>query len=325
VVNRSYSFRAGGWTTELLDNVKDAFSPTLASSHNLADIVTFVVDKAWTKENTTTNACGVCHDPHQVQGDPANKPDDAKGGLNPRAHVITQVNTSPVNLWGDGYLPDLVTPNPIEIMSNYSINYLDPNRIGGGFEPDGSSTQQNGGNLANYVDFCTTCHDAANVINSNDLGRQLKYIDWPLVEKHGQVAADDDTQMNAPYVSGSFGYVLSCLDCHEPHGSDNIYLLRGAVNGDVLTGTITTGVEFELICKRCHNPNPLTSGADWDDVHHNTSVDGPYNRASCLNCHVNADGSDRINCENCHFHGASTGSAVNPSPTNAPLGDRVTF
>ncbi|MDF1578186.1 MAG: cytochrome c3 family protein [Desulfobulbales bacterium] len=321
VVNRSYSFRAGGWTTETLNNVKDAFSKV--SSHNLADIVTFVTDKAWT--NTTTNACGVCHDPHQVQGDPG---DYSTNGSNPKSDLtrgvaITEINSLPVNLWGDGFLPDLVTANAIEIMSNYTANYLAPNRINGGSEPDGSVTT-NGSNLANYVNFCTTCHDTTATTFGS---RTLKVINWA-TEKHGQGVADIDIQMNVPYVSGNgaLGYVLSCLDCHEPHGSDNVFLLRGAVNGNLTlppggtpqyTTPINSGVKFGQLCSQCHNPLPLGGvNPPWDDVHHsNTSpLDGPYQRIgspdcnSVVGCHLTAAGTDTIDCSGCHYHGAAIGT-----------------
>ncbi|MFO7606756.1 MAG: cytochrome c3 family protein [Desulfurivibrionaceae bacterium] len=349
VINRSYSFRAGGWTTEFLDNVKDAFDPSRASSHNLADIVTFADGMVGWKYTANSNACGVCHDPHLVQGDPANyafNQDNPKSGA-ARPGVVTQINSSPVNLWGDN-------PSTVERMSNYP-SYIDPYRtVGTAFEPDGNSLQQNGANSVNYVAFCTTCHDAANVINSTDLGRQLKFIDWPLFEKHGQVVADTDIQMNGPYVSGglSLGYVLSCLDCHEPHGSDNIYLLRGKVNGgETTTPTyftpINSGLQFGQLCRQCHNPQPVApgTGVDWDDVHHDNTnpagpppngVDEPYDyrqapyNAGCNNpatgCHLEASAPvSSIDCAICHYHGAQTNNGVIPATNVGVQPTRQTF
>ncbi len=43
IVNRSYSYRAGGYTDETLDDIAEAFSS--ASKHNLADIQTFINGK----------------------------------------------------------------------------------------------------------------------------------------------------------------------------------------------------------------------------------------------------------------------------------------
>ncbi len=356
VINRSYSFRAGGWTADPLNNVKDAFSSlSQASSHNLNDIVKFAgaTARSWKYNSIDTgnanrgdsNACGVCHDPHLIQGDPAfyafnqNSPKSAAA----RTGVVTQINSSPVNLWGDKFLPDLATDNPVERMSSYPT-YRDPYRstVTPTFEPDGNSAQQGGANSVNYVAFCTTCHNDTNAIYSSDLFRQLNVIDWPLVEKHGQEFADDDIQMNGPYSSGngSLGYVLSCLDCHEPHGAVNVFLIRGKVNGGVTTSanpsfstSIISGNEFGQLCSQCHNPRPLGSGRDWEDVHHdNTVVDGPYLKVpgSCNvpagGCHANAAGPPvgvQINCYGCHYHGAVTGGTNPVTLGTIPMPDLV--
>jgi cytochrome c553 len=307
VTNRSYSFRAGGWVGDPVNNIKSAFAQ--ASSHDLADIVTFVDGQAW-KYTANSNACAVCHDPHVVQGDPADDPNSSKPGLG-RGVAITEVNSSPPNLWGDG----LIGIN--EIMNQYAPlpSYQAPYRVGGlTYEPAGST--QDGSDLPNYVAFCTKCHDASNTIYSTNLGRNLKVIDWTANgDKHGKRNADVDIRMNLPYIQGAppvlqaGGYVLSCLDCHEPHGSGNQSLIRDEVNGVVtqLTGVVSGG-QFNSLCRQCHNP--VGGASDWHDPHHVN--DQPFLKGGSCNsnaaCHNTANAPvNRINCANCHYHGAQSG------------------
>lgn len=327
IVNRSYSFRAGGWTTDSLNNVKDAFSlASQLSSHNLADIVNFAgaTARGWKYNSTVTgdpnggdsNACAVCHDPHLVQGDPPTAPNAAKTS-GTRGGAITEINSAPVKLWGNV---------AGEKMSDYTGSYQAPLRFSGNYEPDGN-TVSDPTTLPDYNTFCTTCHNAGNAVYSTERSGNLKVIDWNNIsgEIHGKGAAVDISMLTpaAPYSSGTTtSYVLSCLDCHEPHGSGNIYLLRGEVNG-ALTNAIATGFDFDKICKRCHNP---TGGAaDWDDVHH-ALPDSVYSRGgSCdtAGCH-SSPAATRINCENCHFHGSDTNDPGVLAPDN-PVGFRVTF
>ncbi len=325
VTNRSYSYRAGGWLLDTLSsNIKSAFAQ--ASSHNLGDIVSFAGGNPpnW-KYTTKSNACAVCHDPHVVQGDPPNPTNFKAPGT--RGVAISEINSlsSPVNLWGD---------IAAEMMLNYSGGtYQAPYRTGPGvFEPAGDGTS-NGSNLPDYVTFCSKCHDstvAGRTVTSTDLGRIVKNIDWTNgvnFDKHGQALADGDIRMNPPYIQGAppllqaGGYVLSCLDCHEPHGSGNLSLLRGKVNGVAFGYNIPTGLQFDLLCKQCHNPRNGVVANDWQDEHHNSSVspDAPYiAQAPCTTCHL--IGTNKINCATCHFHGAVSGVSpgVPPADLTAP-------
>ena len=45
IINRSYSYRAGSWTSDTVDDIKEAFND-LTSSHSLDDILTFI-DGKW--------------------------------------------------------------------------------------------------------------------------------------------------------------------------------------------------------------------------------------------------------------------------------------
>ena len=191
-------------------------------------------------------------------------------------------------------------------MDKYTT-YQAPNVVSG-YEPDGSATA-NGSNLTDYVTFCTDCHNTNETIYSNTLGRNLIQIDWT-VEKHGLGDASDDyptvTERKAPY-QDDIRYVLACTDCHEPHGSPNIFLTRQRVNNGNVTVYTGTGqgpygrdlLEWIYLCDRCHegldatdtgpnHPHPF----DYDD-------DPDYD---CFECHNGGGGPNR-SCGECHFHG----------------------
>lgn len=320
VVNRSYSYRAGGWTADSMSSVEDAFS--LGSAHNLADITSFAAGQAW-NFSTASNACAVCHDPHVVQGDPVNSPNTAKPA-SPRGWVTTLPSQHPTtDLWGDDYTAP--GPGNGERMDNYTNRYQAPYRYdattpgNSGYEPDGSTTTD-GSNLTDINTFCLDCHQNAvavissATISANPLtaGGFLTAIDWNN-EKHGKGNADTWISVASPYTSGggSLGYVLSCLDCHEPHGSSNYFLLRGEVNGAVLSGAVTTGPNLSILCQRCHSNG-------WQAIHHSAN-DYPYRTISCSGCH----GGYPQNCGRCHFHGGITGSGGVNQAYYAPFNRRT--
>ncbi|NWF51644.1 MAG: hypothetical protein HXY47_01005 [Nitrospirae bacterium] len=151
-------------------------------------------------------------------------------------------------------------------MSSYTTNYWAPKRVGGGYEPDGSLTQD-GSNMPDYVTLCTDCHNTTTTINSTRLGRNLYKINWGTngdfhggrqrIDNGGDFSETGEWgDLIEPYkVSGSYpraNYVLSCTDCHEPHGSQNEFLLRRTLNGvqkDVISGN---GLWYYW-CQACHS------------------------------------------------------------------------
>ena len=301
---RSYSYRAGGWTADPLDDVKEAFSST--SSHNLGNILTFITGK-W-GFTSDSNPCAACHNPHAARRDPHT---DGNRGW-PVSLPSNHTDISTWDLWGD---------DATERMSNYTGNHQSPYRYNSTteYEPDGSATQD-GSNLTDYATFCTDCHNSTNTIYSTVLGRNLRTIDWNN-EKHGKGNADTYITIDSPYTegSGSLGYVLSCMDCHEPHGSPNAFLIREEVNGGTLGGNITNAstTQWHYLCDRCHKDDKELDGGCQEDhyykIHHD-STDGNdrcYSPAGCGNCHDGGAGSEctsdknKLSCISCHFHGSS--------------------
>jgi hypothetical protein len=163
--------------------------------------------------------------------------------------------------------------------------------------------ETNGANIPDYVTFCTDCHNSSSDIWSTQLGRYLHKFDWA-TEKHGRGAATDDDYEDfywygGPYLDSQAGsYVMSCMDCHEAHGSSNSYLARATVNGaaaDLTRGDVNPWGDW---CRRCHarishDPGPHTS---------------LYYQGSCTPCHpVIIDPPGTGDTCDCHYHGAGPG------------------
>ena len=289
IKNRSYSYRAGNYSADTLDSIEKVFTiPPSVSSHGLADIKTFINGK-WGYD-ANSNACAACHNPHVAQGDPEHS-DSAKSPSTRGYPIVrpSQHATNYNNLWGD---------DPDEKMSNYSDKYQAPYRFGSttAFEPDGSETTA-GSNLTDYATFCTDCHNTTyTAIHSTPYRRNLKVIDWN-TEKHGK--GNGNAALILPYTTGN-NYVLSCTDCHEPHGSANLYLTREEVDNGLVSVTDspmeTKGTEWASLCERCHPRDEI-------EIPHHTS---PLNN-DCTICHPITP--MYVPCINCHYHGSTfTGS-----------------
>jgi hypothetical protein len=314
IVNRSYSYRAGGWTIDTLNDILEAFTnPPSISSHNLGNIRTFITGK-W-NYTADSNPCAACHNPHRAQRDPHTSGNRGWPISRPSQH---STDNNAWGLWGD---------DSTERMSNYTANYQAPYRYNSTttYEPDGSATT-NGSNLTDYVTFCTDCHNTSNIIYSTTLGRNLRTIDWN-TEKHGKGGADGAVSLNSPYSSTLDNKVLSCLDCHEPHGAPNVTLIRKEVNGGTLGGTVTTiaqtdcsfpydtNKEIAYLCDRCHKDDYEFTTDCYENcyyiIHHSSASGDPfYTGGMCGSCHSGSGSgctSSRStqNCNCCHFHGST--------------------
>lgn len=367
VRNRSYSYRAGGYTADAVDDIKEIFSyapgfPTmLASSHNLKDIQTFFVTTApvaW-KYNSSSNPCAGCHNPHAVQGDPANAGISVKSS-GTRGYLISrpsQHGNSPWGLWGDD--------NSEKMNPGYTNAYQAPYCYNSTtvYEPDGSNTTD-GTNLTDINTFCLDCHQYAvptSVKKSLHPNYKDQYklapIDWETNgDKHGKNNADGSVCLDEPYPAG-MGRVLSCLDCHEPHGSRNPFLIRKEVNGAILSDIVDydgpiqsdhTQNDMRYLCNRCHKDDFQVGGATcyvdhYKIIHHtNTGCnsDAPYILGTCTKCHTNVGGPPppascnrnelpcgNYTCVTCHFHGAKkehlSGDGVPACEAAPPVPDAI--
>ena len=287
VTNRDYSATfGGGGLASGPQSIMAAFNQ--ASYHNLGDIKTFVNNSsAYLWFSDSSNPCDGCHNPHLAKRNWVSIPENSAISK-PSSHF---------SLWGEA--------SP-QLMSSYSYEapYLtwQSTYVSAYREPDGGSTTD-GSKTPDYVGFCTDCHSSTNTIWSTTLNRNLRVINWAVGgEKHGGLARDNSpANFRQPYLTaaGSKGnFVFSCLDCHEPHGSSNIMLLRRRVNGAELSGAIGNVNALGPLCSRCH-----TGG--MESIHH-TVANAPYpNPVQCAGCHGGQPSSNPVPCGNCHFHGSN--------------------
>ncbi|MEW6675952.1 MAG: hypothetical protein AB1348_08145, partial [Nitrospirota bacterium] len=218
-----------------------------------------------------------------------------------------------------------------ERMSYYTANYQAPYRYNttSYLEPQGDPSTDPAtaaANTTDYVTFCIDCHTStSNSVWSTTLNRWLRPIDWS-IEKHGNGSADGAVSLNSPYSSTLDNKVLSCLDCHEPHGAPNVVLIRKEVNGDTL-GAITTiaqtdcsfpydtNKEIAYLCDRCHRDDYEFTTTCYENryyiIHHDSASGDPFwTGGSCGSCH-SGGGSDCTaerntqNCNCCHYHGST--------------------
>lgn len=296
VTNRSYSYTAGGYNLDPVNDIEEMFN--LASHHNLDSILDFINGK-WNFSNQYSSPCVACHDPHYAQRDP--KDPSSRGWILRLPSKHRSISGSD-RLWGD---------ESNERMSYYvgTRRYQAPYRYGTtGFEPDRSSTSD-GSNMVDINTFCLECH----ISDMNSYGLSHTPIDWSadLGDKHGLYPADGDPSLKAPYSNSNVGdYVLGCTDCHEPHGSQNVLLIRPEINGEALEQVVSdlSGKNMGYICRRCHKDDEDYRGDPsyrnkWEYVHH-LNGDYPYTEWRCGSCHGGPPSSNPIPCSNCHYHGS---------------------
>lgn len=260
------------------------------SAHYLEDIKDFLQNR-WGFSDTLEdiNPCEACHNPHKAQQH------DYPVGSNGTSPIsLPSTHDSDWTVYG---------AEATERMDSYAGTqvYLAPyyyNKWGlGKYEPDGAD-QQYGTNMPDYVTLCTDCHNESNDIWCTRLGRYLHKFSWD-TEKHGRAAASDDasyTDLWDPYYDEQSGsYVLSCTDCHEPHGAPNPFLIRPRVNDR--TASIPGGRgEWTDLCENCH----MHRGHDNPGGPHYKILQQGY----CAVCHNMHDGIYEP-CINCHYHGGS--------------------
>ncbi|MBI4843228.1 MAG: cytochrome c3 family protein [Nitrospirae bacterium] len=314
MVNRSYSYRAGGWTADSVNDILESFnygSPD--SSHYLDDIVTFISGKWGYTANS--NPCTACHNPHSAQGDPPNMPNGPKNTSTTRGWPVSRPSlhskdNNTWGLWGD------VSGERMSIFT-----YQAPYRFNSStnYEPDGSTTVYDGSNLTDFVSFCTDCHNDSNTIYSTPLFRDSNKFNWNTEQHGGGVASYGCSDILPPYQEAQCGsYVLSCTDCHEPHGSPNIFLIRKEVNGDEVTVDAGNApgpderenTEWIFLCSRCHDGLSIPDGRHTHPFFVPPQVSG----CSSLQCHEAGD-YYRV-CTECHNHGNQD---IDGTPFGEPL------
>jgi hypothetical protein len=283
IINNQYVNTFGGYDIINASNILDAFK--MGSYHNLYDIKNFSSSR-FSFFRSASNPCAACHNPHLAKRNKEYPTDPA--------YTAISRPTSHEELWGD---------DANERMSRYTY-YRPPYYYGSSntYEPLGT-TLHDGSKLPDYNTFCLDCHQyevpttQSASMNSATPAGYLTAIDWSnsTGDMHGERTRVNDINGNpkgfgtviAPYnttpVQGN--YVLSCLDCHEPHGTvlvsagrTSSYLLRKEANNNVVDGCGPSAENFceTDFCGSCHT---------FDHC------GGPQD---CIGCHYH--GAENINC-----------------------------
>jgi len=312
-----YTFGMGSGTGYQFDNIKEAFSNGLplspvdnGSSHNLQKLRNWVGTKTGGNWMTLdTNACLACHEPHYAQ---KNQPvqSHVAGGVQTaiiRPDARSSGVKQPNNIYGDEAGND-------ELMSEsggivYQAPYYGDTSNPGwevSYEPAGDATSD-GSNLPNFARFCLACHEAGIPVDKTDAypGTRivgLKAIAWTYgaIDRHGARPGSPAPivdcmgapcgyagSLKEPYNDPNENYILSCTDCHEPHGSKNAWLLRTIVNGVEVGefGPLDDRGWYDF-CTACHNITPGGSTGCKCGPHHWDAGSPPSGTSGwCYDCH----------------------------------------
>ena len=285
VTNYPYSVSFGGGPTfygTIYQQFCDANSTPskCGSRHHLGQIHNNIKNNTlgW-GFNSDPDPCVACHNPH---ADRENLPVEIVGGkLNTAIRRAPHYkSTDPTEvLWGD---------DASERMDQYVGQFTNGlyqapyyGSFGSGqYEPAGDATSD-GSNLPDYVTFCLDCHQYT--LYDPETGKNIKPINYAM-ERHGGYPSNtctnvgfEEGSLKAPYVDfPDSNYVLSCLDCHEPHGTLNrLHLIRRVINGQVLAAENGDGYcdqpsDFAEICTKCHDwPHPTWGGCTGCHGEHN--------------------------------------------------------
>lgn len=305
-------------------SILDAFNTT--HSHNLNDIYNYAIENStlFPSFKEGSNPCTACHDPHVARRNHAN-PTSA-------TFSVMSLPNKHGELYGDD---DGVGSGSVnERMSRWGLApvYIAPYN-----EPDAVDTPD-------YNTFCLYCHSEAAKTSGDyplHVGGVSGYvlpINWldPLGntgdgeqdgayivpgDKHGLNIATGNAAIVPPFGNTDDAnlekdIILSCLNCHEAHGSDNDYMHRRVINGTPL-GVVISGVSAARgqHCVPCHEHDGRERSDGtlmWKNTHHGggSTNDNPYSArkySGCDYCHGAASNNSSdfpIACEECHFHGS---------------------
>jgi hypothetical protein len=303
LLNKNYAQTFGGFTPGYaVNSIFDALAlgpDTTNTYHNLLDVYNYAKDN-FSFFTAGSNPCAACHNPHLAKRNKSDVDD-------PSLTAISRP-TDHNNLWGD---------DAAERMDSYasglSGEYQPPYYYNSTttYEPGGIA-DHDGDKMPDYNTFCLDCH--ANEVATTNAGTvsrnvsnpptngYLSAINWGSGgDMHGGAPRIGDPYSTAagatlkePYDTTLGGtspnYVLSCLDCHEPHGTvlynygDPVvysYLIRKEINGATVDCVGCGGGQDDAdwntlgLCQRCHN-----IGAHC----------GPA--GSCLDCHYHGSTKD---------------------------------
>ncbi len=331
---------AGGPQTILGTFNQFDFAGRTGSNHNLRAVQIYA-DTNFSYFNSNSDPCSACHNVHMAK--------DYKNNAGAAGYSAISRPSDHFNLWGDE-----TDENMDDAAGIYRAPYYNM-ALGGGEtvrEPGGIDNPL-GTTTPNYNDYCLDCHAGTTtaITSVNRTGDPyystavLHDIDWTTAtgdlngsgDKHGVNTTDatDNVATRAPY-NGNHSLTLSCMDCHEAHGSVHKAMVRRSINGLPVT---TAGYPTSNIigdedgdrgwqCRQCHKDdyelksplNKIENINKWSSTHHGGGPDNPYSSGGtaawstpandpagggACNCHyIDVNKKLPIKCEYCHYHGS---------------------
>lgn len=334
-------------------SILDAFNTT--HGHKLSDVYQYAIDNParFPSFKAGSNPCTACHDPHVARRNHSDPTDPTLSVMSlPNNHGELFGDDDGDGLSADGDEGSAIS----ERMDRWSSapEYLAPMN-----EPDPADTPD-------YNTFCLYCHDEAVATSESytlhccsSLGYLLP-IDWLNVagdtgdgnqtgtyvvpgDKHGLNIATGNAAIEWPFgdpnddANNENDFILSCVNCHEAHGSDNDYMHRRIINGEPL-GVVISGLTSDRgqHCVPCHEEDSTlrpNGTMKWKDTHHggpsSSTNDNPYSanahnaEGGCTYCHGSSSPSNAafpIACEECHYHGSYVDEFDKHSPEGIAKG-----
>ncbi len=298
--NYPYSVTFGGYPDPYYGHIKKQITNAhstpdyCGSRHNMKRIRNYIKNdtNAW-GFGADPSPCVACHNPHTAQ---KNHPVAIVGGkLNtairrPSDHKSTDPADS---LWGDD-ADERMSYYAASVSGEYQAPYYG-DTSGTQYEPSGNASPADGSDLPDYVTFCLDCHQYQQIDPDNG-SRTVKAIDYAN-ERHGVYPSNNSSAsccgiqegtLKVPYVDfENSNYVLSCLDCHEPHGAKKRkHLIRRIINGQEValdTESCDQHTDFAEICGKCHEfpeyVDHLKWGGCWDGSCHGSGIHGSFHGA----------------------------------------------
>jgi len=148
---------------------------------------------------------------------------------------------------------------------------------------------------------CTDCHDANSSHISGSLGDTMRLKvanDSNLCAScHSTNLVQDAFRNMSTHVTKG-GRSLNCQECHDPHGTGNVSMIRSKINGTTISFTdkinsFIDPVTNRGLCQVCHTlTNHFVAGVP--ETNHYSS--------GCLNCHTHNGGFKPLGgaCDSCH-------------------------
>lgn len=185
---------------------------------------------------------------------------------------------------------------------------------------------------------CTNCHRAS--VSHGDAGNPFRLYTAPdrpnvlckTCHGTGGSASKNGIFEHASSVTqtGRHDFELKCIDCHDPHGDNNIFMIHSTVyrpdagnppvSDQYGVPAISNGTEVNVdftnnavagdyakkntnpgICQVCHDEtyDPQV-GSSQLRFNHNTSIDKDHGASKCPDCHSHKEGFKGAGCWSCH-------------------------